>query len=235
MWSCGYDSGDDLLGTSEEVEIACGWSGRRGALTPILEEIGWIDVTPEGYRIHDLMDHAPDYVRKRFDREFKRGQRPVTDRSVTGQRPDADRPLTPTPAPAPAPAPALPPIAPRGGAPPGSRKRPPGDVGEEGYSQEFNRFWTVYPRRVGKAAAWRAWRQLAARRPPIEAILAAVDRASATEQWQRDGGQFVPHPATWLRRGGWDDELEEPASKPNPELDEFARLVIGTKATEVAP
>ena len=26
-------------------------------------------------------------------------------------------------------------------------------------------------------------------------------------QWQRDNGQYIPHPATWLNQGRWDDEL----------------------------
>lgn len=225
MWACGYDSGDNLLGTSEEVEVACGWSGRKGHLTPVLEEIGWIDASPDGYRIHDLYDHAPDYVQKRMRREETRRQRPDGDRTVTGQQPDGDRPLTPTPTPTPAPTPtpkeqlpSSPP--PASGAPPGSRKRPPG----EEYTQEFTSFWNTYPRKVGKASAWRAWRQLAGKRPPIGGILEALAKASATEQWQRDGGQFVPHPATWLRRGGWEDELEI-ATGPDHAADEFFKTI----------
>ena len=28
-----------------------------------------------------------------------------------------------------------------------------------------------------------------------------------SEQWQADGGKFIPYPATWLNRQGWLDEL----------------------------
>ncbi|NNG46550.1 MAG: hypothetical protein HKM86_05465 [Deltaproteobacteria bacterium] len=27
-----------------------------------------------------------------------------------------------------------------------------------------------------------------------------------TEQWQKDGGQFIPQPAKWLRARSWDDD-----------------------------
>jgi hypothetical protein len=80
-----------LIGTSEAVEHASGWKGKRGALTELLLRIGFIDLTPRGYEIHDLMDHAPDYVVKRKKREDKRRQRPVSDWSVTGRRTDTDQ------------------------------------------------------------------------------------------------------------------------------------------------
>jgi hypothetical protein len=32
----------------------------------------------------------------------------------------------------------------------------------------------------------------------------ALQRQSA--QWQRDDGQFIPHPSTWLNGRRWEDE-----------------------------
>jgi hypothetical protein len=29
-------------------------------------------------------------------------------------------------------------------------------------------------------------------------------------QWQKDNGQYIPNPATWLNQGRWDDEIKEP-------------------------
>ena len=37
-------------------------------------------------------------------------------------------------------------------------------------------------------------------------MIAAVERHQASPQWQKDGGQFIPHPKTWLREGRWKDE-----------------------------
>jgi hypothetical protein len=72
----------------------------------------------------------------------------------------------------------------------------------------FNRFWAAYPKKAGKDAARTAF----AKRKPDEALLgqmlAAIDGQKATEQWQRDGGQYIPHPATWLNQGRFDDELQ---------------------------
>ena len=26
------------------------------------------------------------------------------------------------------------------------------------------------------------------------------------KEWKKDGGKYIPHPATWLRARGWEDE-----------------------------
>lgn len=70
---------------------------------------------------------------------------------------------------------------------------------------EFSLFWTAYPKKVGKAAALKAF-QNAQNRPRIDDLLKAIERARLSEQWRKDGGQFIPNPATWLNQGRWDDE-----------------------------
>lgn len=74
MWSVGYETGDDLLGmTAEEVGNACGFGGKGNSkkrFLAIMIETGWIDDTPEGYRIHDLFQHCPQYVKRRRDRHL---------------------------------------------------------------------------------------------------------------------------------------------------------------------
>ena len=69
----------------------------------------------------------------------------------------------------------------------------------------FAHFWQIYPRKVGKKAARKAWDK-AKDKPPLEKLLESVEAHKATEQWQEGGGRFVPHPATWLNQGRWEDE-----------------------------
>lgn len=77
------------------------------------------------------------------------------------------------------------------------------------YTDEFNTFWKVYPRKVGKDAAWRKWKSLNGTRPALAALVSAIEKQAQSDQWQRDGGQFIPHPATWLHQGRWADEVEQ--------------------------
>jgi hypothetical protein len=69
----------------------------------------------------------------------------------------------------------------------------------------FERFWRVYPKKVGKDAARRAFDRRHVGDDLLTAILAAVTTQAASDQWRKDGGQFVPNPATWINEGRWQD------------------------------
>lgn len=70
----------------------------------------------------------------------------------------------------------------------------------------FDKFWRQYPRRVGKGDAEKAWGKHGCDKI-LENILAAVDRCKVSADWKKNAGEFIPHPATWLNRRGWEDEL----------------------------
>ena len=70
----------------------------------------------------------------------------------------------------------------------------------------FDSFWKAYPRKVGKVKAHQAWKR-AKGKPPISDLIAEVELQSRSEEWRKDNGQYIPHPATWLNRGGWMDEV----------------------------
>ncbi|WP_296138450.1 helix-turn-helix domain-containing protein [uncultured Corynebacterium sp.] len=79
-----------------------------------------------------------------------------------------------------------------------------GSSERESRSDRFDEFWDAYPRKVGKKKA--------------RAKFAAAVKAAGDAQRVIDGArrlaadpnlpdkQFIPHPTTWLERGGWDDE-----------------------------
>lgn len=74
----------------------------------------------------------------------------------------------------------------------------------------FDRFWVAYPRRVGKEAARRIFERLKPDETLLAVMLSAIKKQASSAQWQGDGGKFIPHPATWLNQGRWQDE-EGPA------------------------
>jgi hypothetical protein len=77
-------------------------------------------------------------------------------------------------------------------------------------ADNFDAFWQLYPRRVCKLAAERAW----ARITPTERIEALRAIRAHVDQWLREGREYVhiPHAATWINGKRWLDELEEAAS-----------------------
>ena len=89
-----------------------------------------------------------------------------------------------------------------------------GDKGKVGSRKEelnryFDEFWAIYPRKVGKISAKRTFDRIAPSRELLDEMISAVDHQSRCDQWTRDGGRFIPHPATWLGREGWNDELTD--------------------------
>lgn len=70
----------------------------------------------------------------------------------------------------------------------------------------FVEFWKIWPKRVGKAQAEKAWYKIKPGAELQAEIRSAVMRQLASAGWQRDGGQFIPHPATWLNGRRWEDE-----------------------------
>jgi len=70
----------------------------------------------------------------------------------------------------------------------------------------FDKFWRVYPKRVSKGAAEKSFAKLNPDEQLLAVIIAAVERAKGTEDWLKDGGQFIPHPATYLNQKRWLDE-----------------------------
>lgn len=81
-----------------------------------------------------------------------------------------------------------------------------GGTTSEKYPTAFGAFWTAYPRKVGKGAALRAWRRISSPASMLDAMLDALTWQCESEQWQRDGGQYIPNPATWLNQRRWEDE-----------------------------
>jgi hypothetical protein len=103
----------------------------------------------------------------------------------------------------------------------GTRGRRDSDAqgGREGKGKEgdtlvaFDAFWSVYPRKVAKDDALRAFSKRNPDSALLAAMVAAVKAQSATEDWTKDGGKFIPYPATWLNDGRWTDEVTGPAKR----------------------
>ena len=72
----------------------------------------------------------------------------------------------------------------------------------------FANFYKAYPKKRAIQDAKKAWVQTKKDRPPTEEIVLAVIAQSKSKEWKKDGGQYVPYPATWLRAGQWADVID---------------------------
>lgn len=85
-------------------------------------------------------------------------------------------------------------------------KAPQGAGAEIWDPEAWRRFWALYPKKVDKAKAIRAWNRLKADRKLMGIMSAALKAQMATEEWRRDNGRAIPYPSTWLNNRRWEDE-----------------------------
>lgn len=74
-------------------------------------------------------------------------------------------------------------------------------------SPAFEDFWNLYPRKVAKQNAVKAWRKIGAddSQAIIDSIMANV-RERINGEWKGKDVQYIPHPATYLNQRRWEDE-----------------------------
>ena len=67
----------------------------------------------------------------------------------------------------------------------------------------FADFWALYPRRVARRAAEKAFDRLTdeEKRAAVQALPAHV------RHWRGKSVEYIPHAATWLNQARWEDEL----------------------------
>ena len=78
----------------------------------------------------------------------------------------------------------------------------------------FDMFWKEYPKKRNKGDAEKSFKKVAPEEQLFTAMLAAIELAKKSEQWLKDGGQFIPYPATWLNKRGWEDEISTASTNP---------------------
>lgn len=73
----------------------------------------------------------------------------------------------------------------------------------------FDEFWDCYPRKVGKAKAEESWAKIKDPESTLLEILSALAWQKRSDQWTKPGGQFIPHPVTYLNQKRWNDQPPE--------------------------
>jgi len=80
------------------------------------------------------------------------------------------------------------------------------------YTDSFETFWKLYPKRVGKGNASKAWKKAIKISSP-EKIIESVEKQLAFQLTGED--EFLPYPATWLNQNRWGDDLVKKGANKN--------------------
>lgn len=86
------------------------------------------------------------------------------------------------------------------------------------FSDGFLKFWQTYPRKDAKPKAWAAWKAQACE-SDIDSILGDVLSRRDSADWRKEGGKFIPMPASYLNARRWEDGGSVESSLPP--IDDF--------------
>lgn len=81
------------------------------------------------------------------------------------------------------------------------------DMCKSGLTEPFQRFWDAYPKRRHKQEAFEIFKELNPDETLLTVIIESVKRQAASEEWQKNNGQYVPLPTTYLNGKRWADEI----------------------------
>ena len=71
----------------------------------------------------------------------------------------------------------------------------------------FEQFYAVYPKKRNRGDAEKAWKRIKPNAELTNRIVLAVKASCGCHDWIKDGGQYIPYPASWLSAKGWEDEV----------------------------
>jgi hypothetical protein len=94
----------------------------------------------------------------------------------------------------------------------------------EKYSEEFERFWKAYPKRVGKKASWTEWKKKNLD-SQIGMILDLLQKLIINKSELIKADQFVAEwkdPERWIKKECWNDEIQTIVkTRPSAHIQEF--------------
>ena len=204
-WALSYAQDGDLARYKpEDVADAAMWDGDPKELVKSLVEAGFLD-NHNSLTIHDWDDYAGRLIAKRqanaerartwrthkkdegvtnayaTHNERATNTATVPNRTVPNRTMDHEKP----------------PIIPlKTRKPFRSRKQ----------QDRFDQFWQRYPKKKSKGQAEKAWAKINPDEQLHNAIMQGLERAKTSGDWQKNNGEFILHPATWLNAKGWEDE-----------------------------
>ena len=92
----------------------------------------------------------------------------------------------------------------------------PHSGGNVEYSKSFDEWWSIYPNKVGKLAAYKSWQKIGkSKSASVSELTNSLKRQIESNHFRgTDGQDYIPKPATWLNQGRWMDEIKTGSSEP---------------------
>jgi len=79
-------------------------------------------------------------------------------------------------------------------------------IGKDNINTLFEKFYSIYPKKIAKPVSLKSFTKLEPDEALLKVILSDIDRRKKSEAWKKDGGRYIPYPATYLNQQRWEDE-----------------------------
>lgn len=77
---------------------------------------------------------------------------------------------------------------------------------KESWEGQFEKFYKAYPKKVKKQDVKKWFKKNTPSNELFSSMMKRLEQFRASKDWQKDGGQFIPYPTTWLNQKRWEDE-----------------------------
>ena len=77
---------------------------------------------------------------------------------------------------------------------------------KEEWEKQFDQFYEKYPKKVKKQNVKKWFEKNKPSNELFSSMMNSLEQFRASNDWQKDGGQFIPYPSTWLNQKRWEDE-----------------------------
>ena len=86
---------------------------------------------------------------------------------------------------------------------------------EKQVSKNFELFWSAYPNKKSKKTAFEKFKRINFKKTSFESIMISLEKQKQSDDWTKNGGQYVPMPQTWIFNERWTDEIQAPVQQQN--------------------
>ena len=76
------------------------------------------------------------------------------------------------------------------------------------YEEKFNIFYKAYPKKVAKTKVLSWFKSNKPKDDLFELMMKQLEVFKKSYNWNKDNGQYIPNPTTWLNQKRWEDEIE---------------------------
>lgn len=95
---------------------------------------------------------------------------------------------------------------------------------EKIWEKQFEIFYNKYPKKVKKQDTKKWFQKNKPSNELFSSMMNSLEQFRSSNDWQKDRGQYIPYPTTWLNQKRWEDEASEKLGKQGFEQRNYSNL-----------